>query len=399
MTRWRVHSLVVLFVVFTGAGARLCAAQAASPASATDLQARVEAAVVAMMERERVPGVSVGIQRGDQVLLARGWGFADVENDVPATERTVYRIGSITKQFTAAAILLLEERGKLKVSDDLSVFLPDYPMQGRQIPLERLLNHTSGIKGYTEMGDFWKRSREDLTHQEMLEMFSGSPPDFPPGEKWRYSNSGYYLLGLVIEKVSGTSYGEFLENEIFDRLGLEQTTYLDETLIVEHRAEGYEVAGEAVVNDRYLSMKPPFSAGALGSTVVDLMRWQRAIAHGELLRPETWRRMTTPGKLSNGEPLKYAYGVGVGELSGHATIQHGGGINGFRSQLAYYPADELIVVVLGNTGRANVDALERTLARLVLGIPEPEPEAPKPDAGEPDPPKPDQPKVEPPPSR
>ena len=360
--------LLCLAIAFAGAGA----AQDAAPKPAGDLEARVDAAVKAAMEREHIPGVSIGIQNGDQVLIARGYGFADVENEVAATEHTVYRIGSITKQFTAAGILLLEERGKLHVGDDLSVFLPDYPMQGRRIPLERLLNHTSGIKGYTEMAEFWKRSREDLIHGEMLAMFGGTPAEFQPGERWKYSNSGYYLLGLVIEKVSGQSYDQFLKTEIFDRLGLAQTAYLDETPIVKHRAAGYEVAGERVVNDKYLSMKPPFSAGAIGSTVVDLMRWQRAIAHGELLQPETWRRMTTPGKLLNGEPLKYGYGVMAGELSGHATIQHGGGINGFRSQLAYYPGDELIVVVLANTGTARVDALERTLTRLVLGLPEPE---------------------------
>jgi CubicO group peptidase (beta-lactamase class C family) len=395
----RSRSDVVLLLVFAVAGARLGVAQDAAPQAASsfpDLQGRVDAAVSAAMERERVPGISVGIENGDQVLIARGYGFADVENEVPATEHTVYRIGSITKQFTSAAILLLEERGKLRIGDDLSVFLPDYPMQGRQIPLERLLNHTSGIKGYTEMAEFWKRSREDLTHQEMLELFGGAPAEFQPGERWRYSNSGYYLLGLVIEKVSGTSYDQFLKTEIFDRLGLAQTAYLDETEIVKHRAAGYEVAGERVVNDRYLSMKPPFSAGALGSTVVDLMRWQRAIAHGELLRPETWRRMTTPGQLANGEPLTYGYGVMVGELAGRAKVAHGGGINGFRSQLAYYPAEELVVVVLANTGSARVDALERTLARLVLGIPEPEGEDAVATPAEPDPPKSEPQKSEPP---
>jgi CubicO group peptidase (beta-lactamase class C family) len=392
----RLRFVVVLFAALAAAGAGPVAAQDASKTATTpDLQTRVDAAVAAAMERERVPAVSVGIQRGAEVLVARGYGFADLEHEVPATERTVYRIGSITKQFTAAAVLLLEERGKLRIADDLSVFLPDYPMQGRQIPLERLLNHTSGIKGYTEMAEFWKRSREDLTHEEMLAMFGGTPPEFQPGERWKYSNSGYYLLGLVIEKVSGSSYDQFLKTEIFDRLGLAQTAYLDETPIIEHRAAGYEVAGERVVNDRHLSMKPPFSAGAIGSTVVDLMRWQRAIAHGELLRPETWTRMATPGKLANGEPLTYAFGVVVGELAGRAKIAHGGGINGFRSQLAYYPAEELIVVVLANTGTARVDALERALARLALGIPEPEGE----EAGEGPPlpgnPNPGQPKTEP----
>ena len=343
----------------------------AAPEDRSALLEQIDAIVEETMARDQIVGTSVGVHRRGEVLLAKGYGYADLENQVRATEHTVFRIGSITKQFTAAAILILEERDRLRLSDPLTEFLPDYETTGHHISVERLLNHTSGIKGYTEMGEkFWGKSRLDLSHEEMVELFSAEPFQFAPGEEYSYNNSAYYLLGLIIEKVSGKSYADFLQENLWTPLGMRESHYLYNDPIVPNRAEGYEVQDGEVVNDAPLSMRLPFSAGSLGSSVMDLITWQHALSNERLLSGESYSKMTTPGTLTSGKKLDYGFGLSVGELSGRRKISHGGGINGFRTQLAYYPEDALTVVVLCNTGAAQPSPLESRIARAVLGIPE-----------------------------
>lgn len=357
----------LLFLAWLTAAAAPVAAQ--RPAS-DGFAARVDSVVKEFMAAKQIVGTSVGVMKDGRALLAKGYGFADLEHEVPATEHTVYRIGSVTKQFTAAAIMLLAEQGKLRLDDELTKFVADYPTSGHHITVDRLLTHTSGIKGYTEMPRFWEQSRLDLTHEQMIAMFSGEPFEFAPGERYQYNNSAYYLLGVIIEKVSGQSYAPFVKQHIFDRVGLAETHYLDEAPIVKHRAAGYEVRGGTVVNDDPLSMKLPYSAGSLGSSVLDLLKWNTALVAGRVVSAESYRRMTTPATLNDGSHTTYGYGLGTGTLGGHRKVAHGGGINGFRSQLAYYPDDRLTVVVLCNTGSANPDLLEAKITRLALGIPE-----------------------------
>ncbi len=335
------------------------------------LVGEVDAIVSEAMERSHIAGVAVGISKGDDVVLAKGYGLADVENDVAVDAHTVFRIGSVTKQFTAAAILLLVERGKLSLDTELGTLLPDYPTHGRTITVERLLNHTSGIKGYTEMPSFWETARLDLSQEEMMSLFGAEPFEFAPGEKYQYNNSAYYLLGVIIEKLSGQSYTDFLKVNIFEPLGLDETHYLDNDPIVPRRAEGYEVKDGALVNDDPLSMRLPYAAGSLGSSVHDLLRWQKALVSHQLLSAESFEKMTTPGRLSNGDRLTYGYGVGVAHLDDHLKVTHGGGINGFRAHLSYYPHDEVTVAVLTNTGSANPSVIESAIARVVLGLESP----------------------------
>ena len=218
------------------------------------------------------------------------------------------------------------------------------------------------------MPEFWKRGREDLDREEMMALFGGEPLEFEPGERWQYSNSGYYLLGLIIEKVSGKSYEDFLGQEVFAPLEMGESWYLDNGPIVPNRADGYEVRDGLVVNDDPLSMRLPYSAGSLGSSVHDLLVWQRSLARNTLLSAPSFRAMTTPGSLSSGKPLTYGYGLSIGEMAGRRKISHGGGINGFRSQLSWYPDDDLTVVVLANSGTASAGALESAIARTALDI-------------------------------
>jgi CubicO group peptidase (beta-lactamase class C family) len=336
----------------------------------SELLSTIDAIVREAMERDHVVGTSIGVKQGDEILVAKGYGFADLENEVEANEHTVYRIGSVTKQFTAVAIMMLVEQGKISLDDDLTKYLPDYPTRGHAVTINHLLAHVSGIKGYTEMEKFWDESRLDLSHEEMIAMFSAEPFEFPPGERYQYNNSAYYLLGVVIEKVSGQSYAEFLKERIWAPLGLEESHYLDNAPIIKNRAEGYEVVDENVVNDELLSMKTPYSAGALGSSVVDLLTWQQSLVENRLISEDSYEKMTTPATLNDGSKTTYGYGLAIGNLEGRRKISHGGGINGFSTQLSHYPEDGLTVVVLCNSGSASPGALESRIARAVLGIPE-----------------------------
>jgi len=318
------------------------------------------------------PGISIGVQQDGEIIFAGGFGYADLEHEAPATADTVYRIGSVTKQFTAAAAMLLVEEGKLDLSRDLREYLPDYDTHGFSVPVERLLNHTSGIKGYTEMPEFWERSRLDLGHEAMLEMFSGPAFEFEPGDRYQYSNSGYYLLGVLIEQLSGMSYTAFLETRLFEPLALGRTHYLRNGPLVPGRAEGYEVGeDEGFVNDEPLSMELPYAAGSLGASVVDLLGWQRALVSGTAVSPASYEAMTARGSLVNGDPVNYGYGLSLSEVHGLAKVSHGGGINGFRAQLALYPEVDLGIAVLINSGSGRPGLLENRIARAVLGMEQP----------------------------
>ncbi len=334
------------------------------------LRDRIDTIVQQAMERDRVVGTSIGVMYHGELLVAKGYGYANLEDEAKATEHTVYRLGSLTKQFTALAIMQLAERGKLKLDDDLTRFLPDYPTRGHAIPLDRLLNHTSGIKSYTEITKFEKLSRLDLSHPELIDLFAAEPFEFVPGEKFQYTNSAYYLLGVIIEKVSGLSYAQFLQENVWDPLGMRETFYLENAPIVKNRAEGYEVRDGKVVNDDLLSMANPFSAGSLGSSVADLLKWQAALQEHRLIGKPSYEKMVTAGVLNGGRSITYGYGLCLSNLDGHRKIEHGGGINGFRTQLSHYPDDDLAVIVLCNTGSARPQPLESRIARAVLGIPE-----------------------------
>ena len=330
----------------------------------------IDSLVQTAMDSKRVVGTSVGVMRKGEVLVAKGSGFADLENDVKATEHSVYHIGSLIKQFTAAAIMLVVERGKINLDDDLTKFIPDYPTTGHRITIDRLLTHTSGIKSYTEIPKFWELRRLDLTHEQMITLFSEEPFDFVPGQRYQYNNSAYYLLGVIIEKVSGQSYAEFLRENLFDPLDLRETFYLGESTVIKNRVQGYEVQNGEVVNDAYVNMKLPFSGGSLGSTVMDLMKWQAALVRGQVVSQVSYRRMTTAATLDDATNTPFGYGLILGSMGGHRKIWHDGTIIGFRALFSYYPDDDLTVVVLCNTGAANPKVLESRIARVALGIPE-----------------------------
>jgi CubicO group peptidase (beta-lactamase class C family) len=344
------------------------------PGARSALALRIDSVVDLFMKNHHVPGISVAVVKRADTVVFKGYGFADLENQVPATPLTVYRIGSITKQFTAAGIMRLVEQGKIRLDAPLSTYLPEYPEPGRGATIRQLLTHTSGIPSYTSLGArFRDNIRLDLTDQQLVALFDHVPLDFIPGNQWRYDNSGYYLLGMIVARLSHTRYSDYIRDTLAGPLGLAATLYCSSAPIIPHRASGYSWDDGHSVNSSPLSMNIPGGAGALCSTVGDLVRWQGALAGGKVVTPASYVQMTTPVELFDGKHAPYGFGLDVGKYHGHSAISHSGGINGFSTDLAYYPAESLTVVVLTNVEGIDAARLTRQISLLALGIPQPAP--------------------------
>lgn len=305
---------------------------------------------------------SVLVARGSQVVFSKGYGSADLEWKVPNAPNTKFRLGSVTKQFTAASILLLEERGKLSVNDPVKKYMADAPPVWDKITIFHLLTHTSGIPNFTAFPDYAKLEPFATTAAQLVGRFRDKPLDFEPGEKWSYSNSGYVLLTYLIEKITGASYEKFVHENIFAPLDMKDSGYDSNSAIIERRASGYAMNGNRIENAGFVHMSIPQGAGALYSTTEDLLKWERGLFGGKLLHAASLEKMSTPFKN------KYAFGLQVQTVGGHKLIDHGGGIEGFSTVLSYYPDDQLTVVVLENvTGAAAPGEIATKLAALSLG--------------------------------
>jgi CubicO group peptidase (beta-lactamase class C family) len=302
------------------------------------------------------------VSQDGKVLLSKGYGFANLEWDVPNSATTKFRLGSITKQFTAASILLLEERGKLKVDDLVKKYMADAPAAWDKITIFHLLTHTSGIPSFTGCPDYVSTEAAPATPESLVARFRDKPLEFQPGEKWNYSNSGYVLLGYLIEKISGQSYSEFVQQNIFTPLGMKDSGYDSNSTVIAHRAAGYAPGANGPVNASFIHMTIPFSAGSLYSTTEDLLRWEQGLFGGKLLSPASLAKMITPFKQD------YAFGLAVSTNHGHKVIEHGGGIEGFNTHLAYYPEDKLVVAVLGNLNGRFPGEIAGKLADIAHGV-------------------------------
>ena len=346
------------------------AALSAQPASRPDVAA-IRAIVEAPIKAGKVAGASVVVARQGQTILSQSFGQADLELDVPMPADASFEIGSVTKQFTASSILLLAERGKLALDDDMRKYLPDFPTHDRKITIRHLLTHTSGIKGYTELPEFRDLMPIRKSPDTLVKMFAEKPLDFAPGENLVYNNSGYFLLGLIIENVSGEPYADFVKANLFDKVGMPGSYYCSESALHHHHAHGYDTVANTLVLKGAISHAWPFSAGSLCSTAADLTAWNFALhaSHGgTVLSADSYRAMTTPAVLNDGANTRYGFGVGLGEIRGRRAISHGGGINGFLSQVDYFPDSGLSIVVLLNTaGSVGPAALADDIADVVLG--------------------------------
>lgn len=304
---------------------------------------------------------SVLVARGDQVLFSKGYGSANLEWNIPNSPTTKFRLGSLTKQFTAASILLLEERGKLKTDDPVKKYIPDAPAAWDKITIFNLLTHTSGIPNFTSFPDYSSQEPFAATPEKLVARFRDKPLDFQPGEKWDYSNSGYVLLGYLVEKVSGESYEKFLQENVFGPLGMKDSGYDSNSAIIPKRASGYVPGKDGPTNAGFIHMSIPFSAGALYSTTEDLLRWEQGLFGGKVLSAASLAKMTRPFKND------YAFGVMVATHDGHKRVDHNGGIEGFNTAMAYYPDDKLTIVVLSNLNGQAPDQMLPKLATVAFG--------------------------------
>ncbi len=338
-------------------------AQMPDPSFARAVDSLAEAAIGS----GSVAGISVAVARGGRVVIARGYGLADVARNAPVTPSTVFRAGSLAKQFTAAAILRLAEQGRLSLDDEITKHLPDYPVQGHRVLVRHLLAHTSGIRNYTSLGPRWaSRNREPMSADSIIALFAPEPFEFAPGTDFRYNNSGYFLLGRIIEKVTGRRYADVLRDEVLAPLALPATKYCPDEPDPATDASGYAMRGGALVPSAPLSMNHPFSAGALCASAQDLVAWTLALSGGKVVSPASYARMITPEPLADGRRMPYGYGLGLVSVAGHAAVAHGGGMNGFTAQLAHFAADSLIVAVLVNTEGNLADRLAFDIARRAL---------------------------------
>jgi CubicO group peptidase (beta-lactamase class C family) len=335
--------------------------RAGDQAPAQDVAALMDAYLAAAHKLDRFSG-SVLVAHKGKIVLSEGYGMANYELGVPNAPKTKFRLGSVTKQFTAMAILQLEAKGKLKVTDTVKTFFPDYP-NGEKITVHQLLSHTAGIPNYTDLPDYLKTQTLPTTALQLVDRFKNLPLDFAPGEKFSYSNSGYVLLGAIIEKVTGGSYEAFLRENIFKPLGMDGSGYDHAETLIPGRAAGYEFPSEAMANATYIDMTVPHAAGALYSTVEDLYAWDRALYTDKLVPKEALARMFTPVKGN------YGYGWGIGALAGHKTIGHGGGINGFTTHITRFPDDDACVVVLNNFATGFTGEIANALAGYLFGQP------------------------------
>lgn len=297
------------------------------------------------------PGGVVLIARKGRVIYKKAFGMASLELDVPMREEMVFNVGSMTKQFTAVAVLQLMEQGKLSLQDEVTKYLTDYPVNGRKITVENLLTHTAGIPGPAPEAMLSLQGRKDIVGlQEVIATFKNRPLDFAPGTKWSYSNDGYILLGAIIEKVSGLSYPEYLEQKIFKPAGMTRTLFGDDQLLVKNRAASYiySRAESRFLNAMNDKVETAYSAGAIQSTAEDLFRWNQALLSNRMIKKESLEKAQAEYKLPGGKGTNYGYGWFIGNIQGSPIVEHGGNMGGFMSHAIYLPREDIYVVVLYN---------------------------------------------------
>jgi len=316
------------------------------------------------------PGVAIAVVRDGQPVHVEGYGLANLEWQCPISSTTVFRLASISKQFTATAILLLERQGKLRLDDPITTYLPDYPTHGRLITITHLLTHTSGIKRYTSLDNFLSEiAKKDLSPEDLLAYFKDLPLEFEPGTRFLYNNSGYHLLGLIIEKVAAMSYEQFIQQHIFQPLGMNHSYYMHNSTIIPQRASGYEKTAQGYRQADYLNMMMVYAAGALGSTVEDMIRWDAALREERILDRAAQELMYTPVQLVDGHTEEYGFGFHVTTYKGHRLVGHGGGIPGFHTFIARFIEDQAMIVVLANLSAIPVEKITRKVAQFLFNIP------------------------------
>ena len=330
---------------------------------ADDLATRVDEFVRSEMQSQRIPGLALAINKDGQIKLAKGYGLANVELQVPVKRETVFQSGSVGKQFTATAVMMLLEEGKIGLDDRVNKYLQHVPEAWTNITVRHLLTHTSGLGDYPSDFDF----RRDYTEDELLKRLTEIPLAFAPGEKWRYSNVGYVILGILIGKVTGHFYGEFLSDRIFKPLGMATARIISEADIVPNRAAGYRLVKGELQNQEWVAPSLNTTAdGSLYLTIHDMAKWDAALYTDKLLKKASLDQMWTPVVLREGKTHPYGFGWFVVEVQGHRLIHHGGSWQGFRSCIERYVDDKLTIIAFANLAGGNLDKIARGVASIYI---------------------------------
>ena len=355
--RWAyLAPIVVLLTIAIAAqiGAPVVARAQTSDSDDAEISEKVDAYVAAEMRTEKMPGLALAVVRDGKTIKVRGYGLANIELDVSVKPETVFQTGSVGKQFTATAVMMLVEDGKIRLDDPIGKYLPGAPATWKNITVRNLLTHTSGIHDYEteslkKKGAAFINLRNDYTEDELFKKFSGLPLDFPPGSKWSYSNSGYVLLGILIHKVTGQFYGDVLQERIFRPLGMSYTRIISEADIIPNRAAGYRLVNGGIKNQEWVSpMLNTTADGALYTNIVDMARWDAALYTEKLLKKGSLDQMWAAVCLNDGKTADYGFGWDVTSVNGHRLIEHGGAWQGFTAQISRYVDDKFTVIVFTN---------------------------------------------------
>ena len=370
---WR-RGVLPLLVSVALLGTDALYSEVKADALSPETTSRIDAIIANRMEAAPFPGLAIAIERKGELVYAKGFGKADLEQDVPVTVDTVFPIGSITKSFTGLALAQLAVDGKVSLDETAGHYLPDLPEPARSVKVRNLLDHTGGLVNYTDQPEFPYNAQKEFTREEMVGYFASKPLMFKPGTAWSYSNSGTYLIGLIIEKVSGVTYDEYVRTHILEPFGMSKSLYTDWTRLVPHRAQGYKKGKNGWQNALQYDPIVPFSAGAIMSTVGDLLKYRRGVFASDKTSQAVRDLILKRDKLEDGTELLYTLGCLVTtNFEGHRKISHAGDIYGFSAYYAYYPDDDVVITITTNNqgGAFPPLSVEQKIAREILGVPQP----------------------------
>ena len=333
--------------------------------SAQNLTSKLDSIISKEFVNPNEPGGVFMVAQNGKPIYRKAIGKANIELGVDISIQSVFQIGSMTKQFTAIAILLLEQDGKLRVEDPIAKYLPDYP-NGEKITIHHLLTHTSGIKDFTKMKTLKEIAQKEMSPKMMVDFFKNEPVDFPPGEKFDYNNSGYVILGYLIELLSGKTYESFIEESIFRKIGMSNSFYASDRKVIAKRAYGYQQKESGLVNKTNINFSVPYSSGALMSTLDDLLKWQNALSNHSILKKEFTDKAFRAYQLNSGESHTYGYGWHIRSIDGTNTREHGGSIFGFKSMAIYIPEEDIYIVGLTNCDCKSPTQLIKSIAEIII---------------------------------
>lgn len=336
--------------------------------SGQQLEHKIDSIIATGFNDDNGPGGVFLVAKKDEIIYQKAFGKSNLETDSKLSTESVFQIGSMTKQFTAVSILMLEQEGKLKVTDAVSSYIPDYP-NGNNITIHHLLTHTSGIKDFTKMSGLQDIAQKNMTPAMLVDFFKNEAVEFLPGERFEYNNSGYVILGYIIELVTGKSYESYIKNEVFQKAGMLHSYYASDREIIKNRAYGYHQKEGKYVNKTHISYSIPFSSGALMSTVGDMFLWQQSLNNNTLLGALQIQKAFSRHQLMNGDTIQYGYGWHIKDIDGTISREHGGSIFGYKSMAIFIPQENIYVIGLSNCDCHSPTQIVRDISALMMKSP------------------------------